>query len=445
MDAMHGLSLSGESHQEILVQFIKAVKNKDVRMVEVMLSHYNMDPFETPPGSQPKERSREWEKIEDRHLEKNKPAEWATHDHPDWDCAGCAMMEAVNQDDPQMLRMLFGKVEVHNERHDEQILQVFRHSMDERKLHALAFLLKERSIPKTAPDLHTRTPLVLYAKRHRLMAPQYLIEKEENEPHFFEENWGHVNELVRQAEECERRVEQILSQPKADHEKSRHDPSRAGDDLWAQDAYRDHPSHAHDGLLRSWIGAVKQSSVSQVQEMTTRYGLDPFERPSGLDPSERPSGATRTPRGCAMMEAVRTQNTDVIGVLCNIPNAMLGGDEMLHVLKTGMDEHKLMSLAWIIMERPALAGLVDRKQGVDSLRSYAVDHGLWASEWLLGLALRQPGYLKQHWKHIGVVLDKAEKIAEEKVRSLNKRVQVPESEDARFAENGMWQIVIPSP
>jgi hypothetical protein len=156
-----------------------------------------------------------------------------------------------------------------------------------------------------------------------------------------------------------------------------------------------------------------------------------------------------------MMEAVRTQNTDVIGVLFKIPNVRLGGDQMFQVLRTGMQEHKLISLAWIIMVRPGCAVLKESRQGMDTLLSYAGENALWASEWLLGLALREPGYLKQHWEHIGEVLDKAEKFAEEKGRSCMKRialvhpgdarVQVPESEDARFAENGMWQMFIPSP
>jgi len=429
MDAMGGLGFLGESDQEHLIVWIKAVKRNDVHAVSDMLSRYNMDPFETLLGSEPQFRSEEWKKIEDRHPEDKKSAGLGTQVRSGLDCAGCAMMEAVYTDNPEMIDVLLKKVEVDNKRHDEQMLQVFTHCMDEDRLHALAFLLMKRSIPKTGGDDN----VLLYAKRHHLFASLYLLEKEEDSPHFFQENWKNVDDLVGEAEECEWRARQELY-PATVHHKA----SPEYDDLWAQD--HAHPADTQEVHLRVWIDAIKRGNVHRVESMVGRYRLDPFEHLS----DDR-----MTPQYCAMMEAVRTQNVDVIRVLCKVCNVDLGGEQMLQMLRVGMDEGKLLSLALIIMMRPATAG---------SLRSYATEHGLWASDWLLERTQRQPGFLKEHWGKIGQVLDKAEEIAEEKGTALNKRVarvhgpdhpprdapvRVPESEDPRFAENHMWQIMLP--
>ena len=423
MHAMDGLQLLGDTPQERLVEWIKAVKNNDVSSVKYMLEHYNLDPLETPSGSEPQYRSEEWKKIEARHLEKSTGLE--TPVRSDLDCAGCAMMEAVNTDNPEMISVLLKKVKVDNKRYHEQMLQVFTHSMDEGKLHALACLLKERSIPKTAPFDN----VLLYAQRHRLFAPLYLLNKEKETPYFFQQHWKDVDVFVGEAEECEWRAQQSQYPATVYHK-----PSLEYDELWAPD-HAD-PADTQQIHLLVWITNVKNGNVSRVKAMIKRDHLDPFERPS--------DDGKMTQQNCAMMEAVRKQDDGMIRALCQGCNVNLGGDQMLQVLRDGMHENTLFSLALILMMRPSTA---------DSLRSYAADNGLWASEWLLALAQRQPGYLQEHWGKIGQVLDKAEGVAEEKGRSLNKRVarvhprnapvQVPESEDPRLAENRMWQMMVP--
>ena len=197
-----GLGASKEQH---LVEWIDAVKQMDVDVVREMRDRYELDPFEVPPGYKPKHRSEAWHSAEMAHLKLNE--DLGTYNSTrieGGNCAGCAMMEAVRTDNTALIGVLLEKDGVPLEKglYGAEMLQVFRDAMDEGKLHALAFLLKERSTPKTGAYKN----VLLYATRHHLFASQFLLLQEAHKPCFFRDHWDDralIGETLQQAKDFE--------------------------------------------------------------------------------------------------------------------------------------------------------------------------------------------------------------------------------------------------